>query len=118
MKSRYSLLNRDKEDYQEIDFNELSNYALTHYVGNTQGPLITDEIIQLLINEAQQEGITMRQFHDDDVEDGGGGEEENMHSSQQQQQHTASLSFAPAIDRPSSTTSTASHIDIYNRNLS
>ncbi|CAF0841463.1 unnamed protein product [Adineta steineri] len=118
MKSRYSLLNRDREDYQEIDFNELSNYALTHYVGNTQGPLITDEIIQLLINEAQQEGITMRQFHDDDVEDGGGGEE-NMHSSQQQQQqHTASLSFAPAIDRPSSTTSTASHIDIYNRNLS
>jgi len=102
MKQRYSFLNRDKQDSQEIDFNDLSNYTLTHYVNNNQGPLITDEIIQLLIHEAQQEGITMRQFQEENEE-----EEEDMNS----------LSLAPAIDRPLSSTSTSSHIDLYNRNL-
>jgi hypothetical protein len=101
MKLRYSFLNRDKQ--ADIDFNDLSNYTLTHYVGNNQGPLITNEIIQLLIDEAQQEGITMRQFHDEN--------EQDLDSFQQQQ--AESLSFAPAIDRPSSSTSTASHIDLY-----
>jgi hypothetical protein len=100
MKQRYSFLNRDKEDQQEIDFNDLSNYTLTHYVDNNQGPLITDEIIQLLISEAQQEGITMRQFQDEN--------EEDIDSFQQQQQ-VELLSLAPAIDRPLSSTSTASH---------
>jgi hypothetical protein len=107
MKQRYSFLNRDKQDNQEIDFNDLSNYTLTHYVDNNQGPLITDDIIQLLINEAQQEGITMRKFQDEN--------EENIDSFQQQQ--VEPLSLAPAIDRPSSSTSTSSHVDLYNRNL-
>jgi hypothetical protein len=105
MKQRFSLLNRDKQDHQEIDFNDLSNYTLTHYVENNQGPLITDDIIQLLIHEAQQEGITMRQFQDEN--------EEDIDSFQQQ---TESLSLAPAIDRPLSSTSTSSHVDLYNRN--
>jgi hypothetical protein len=100
MKQRFSFLNRDKQDHQEIDFNGLSDYTLTHYVENNQGPLITDEIIQLLINEAQHEGITMRQFDDDDDEDND--------SFQQQAQ---ALSLAPAIDRPLSSTSTSSYID-------
>jgi len=99
MKQRYSFLNRDKQDYQQIDFNDLSNYTLTHYVDNNQGPLITDDIIQLLINEAQQEGITMRKFQDED--------QENIDSFQQP------LSLAPNIDRPVSSTSTSSHVDLY-----
>ncbi|CAF3486070.1 unnamed protein product [Rotaria sordida] len=104
MKQRFSFLNHDQ---QEIDFNDLSNYALTHYVENNQGPLITDEMIQLLINEAQQEGITMRKL-DDEYED-------DFDSLQQQQ--VDSLVLAPAIDRPLSSTSTASHVDLYNRNI-
>jgi hypothetical protein len=100
MKQRYSFLNRDKHDSQEIDFNDLSNYTLTHYADNHQGPLITDEIIQLLLQEAQQEGINMRQLHDED-------ENEDVDP----------LSLAPAIDRPLSSTSTSSHIDLYNRSL-
>jgi hypothetical protein len=59
----------------------------------------------LLIHEAQQEGITMRQFQDEN--------EEDIDSFQQQ---TESLSLAPAIDRPLSSTSTSSHVDLYNRN--
>lgn len=94
-----------KQDSQEIDFNDLSNYTLTHYVDNKQGPLITDEIIQLLINEAQQEGITMRQFEEENYED---------IDLFQQQQQVESLSLAPAIDRPLSSTSTSSHVDLYN----
>ncbi len=109
MKQRFSLLNRDKQDHQEIDFNELSNYTLAHYVDNHQGPFITDEIIQLLINEAQQEGITMRQFQDEN--------EEDMDLFQQQQQQVEPLSLAPVVDRPLSSTSTSSHVDLYNRNL-
>jgi hypothetical protein len=101
MKQRFSFLNRDKQDHQEIDFNDLSNYTLTHYVDNNQGPLITDEIIQLLIDEAQQEGITMRKFLDDDSFE---------------HQQIESLSLAPAIDRPLSSTSTSSHVDLYNHN--
>jgi hypothetical protein len=100
MKQRYSFLNRNKQDSQEIDFNDLSNYTLTHYVDNHQGPLITDEIIQLLLHEAQQEGITMRQVNDEN-------EDEDIEP----------LSLAPAIDRPLSSTSTSSHIDLYNRSL-
>ena len=107
MKQHFSFLNRDKPDYQGIDFNDLSDYTLTHYAENNRGPLITDEIIQLLINEAQQEGITMCKFIDED--------EEDIDSLRQQQ--ADSLSLAPAIDRPPSSTSTSSHIDLYNRNL-
>ena len=99
MKQHFSFLNRDKEDQQEIDFNDLSNYTLTHYVDHNQGPLITDEIIQLLINEAQQEGITMRKFQDENDED----------IDLYQQQQIKPLSLAPAIDRPVSSTSTSSH---------
>lgn len=106
MKQRFSFLNRDKENNQEIDFNDLSNYTLAHYVDNKQGPLITDEIVQLLITEAQQEGITMRKFDDEDDED--------FDSFQQ----IEPLSLAPAIDRPLSSTSTSSYVDTYNRNLS
>lgn len=94
MKQRFSFLNRDT---QEIDFNDLSNYALTHYVDNDRGPLITDEIIQLLLNEAQQEGITMRQYQE-----------------QEDDLIEQPLSLAPAFDRPLSSTSTASHVDTYN----
>ena len=101
MKQRFSFLQRDQQDTQEIDFNDLSNYALTHYVDNHQGPLITDEIIQLLLNEAQQEGITMRQYQEED---------DDLF----EQQHIEPLSLAPAFDRPLSSTSTASHVDTYN----
>ncbi|CAF2334310.1 unnamed protein product [Rotaria sp. Silwood2] len=107
MKQRFSFLNHDKQDQKEIDFNDLSDYALTHYVENNQGPLITDEIIQLLIYEAQQEGITMRQLHDENEDD----------IDSLQKQEVDALVLAPAIDRPLSSTSTASHIDLYNRNL-
>ena len=105
MKQRFSFLNRDKQDCQEIDFNDLSNYTLTHYVDNNQGPLITDEIIQLLLTEAQQEGITMRQFP-----------ENNEADIDLFEQQVESVSLAPAIDRPISSTSTSSHVDLYNRN--
>lgn len=107
MKQRYSFLNRDQQDNQEIDFNDLSNYTLTHYVDNQQGPLITDEIVQLLINEAQQEGIIMRKFQDDNEN------EDDMDLFQQQIQP---LSIGPAIDRPLSSTSTSSHFETYNQN--
>ncbi|CAF1256754.1 unnamed protein product [Adineta ricciae] len=106
MKTQYSLLNRENSDQQAIDFDGLSNYALTHYVENTRGPMITDEIIQLLLNEAQQEGIIMRQFPDD---------EDNLESLSQQ--HAQALLFTPAIDRPSSSTSIASHTELSARNL-
>lgn len=107
LKQRFSLLNQDKQDNQPLDFNDLSNYALTHYEEHNQGPLITDDIIQLLINEAQQEGITMRTFPDD--------EQDDIDSFQQQQADV--LLLAPALDRPLSSTSTASNIDLYNRNI-
>lgn len=106
MKQRFSFLNHNKQDNEEIDFHDLSNYALTHYVENTQGPVITEEIIQLLLNEAKQEGITMRNFDD---------ENEDVDSLQQRQADP--LSLAPAIDRPISSTSTSSHIDLYNHDL-
>ncbi|UJR33916.1 hypothetical protein I4U23_021335 [Adineta vaga] len=109
MKTRYSLLNQDKQDQQAIDFNDLTNYTLTHYVENPRGPMITDEIIQLLINEAQQEGIIMRQLHDND-------DELDLDSSSQQQ-HAQALLFTPAIDRPSSSTSTASQLQLFTRDL-
>ena len=98
MKQRFSFLNRDKQDLQEIDFNDLSNYTLTHYTDNHQGPMITDEIIQLLINEAQQEGIALRQYHEED---------DDLF----EEQRIEPLSLAPAFDRPLSSTSTASHVD-------
>ena len=101
MKQRFSFLNPDKQDLQGIDFNDLSNYTLTHYVDNHQGPMITDEIIQLLINEAQQEGITLRQYHEED---------DDLF----EEQSAEPLSLAPAFDRPLSSTSTASHVDTYN----
>lgn len=69
--------------------------------------MITDDIIQLLINEAQQEGITMRTFPDD--------EQDDIDSFQHQQ--ADALLLAPALDRPLSSTSTASNIDLYNRNI-
>lgn len=97
MKQRFSFLNREQQNTQEIDFNDLSNYALTHYVDNHQGPLITDEIIQLLLSEAQQEGITMRQYQEED--------------DRFEQEYIEPLSLAPAFDRPLSSTSTA---DTYN----
>ena len=103
MKQRYSFLHRHQDDSQEIDFNHLSDYALTHYVENNQGPMITDEIIQLLLTEARQEGIALREFPDDETED--------LDSAQQHQ----ALSMAPALDRPLSSASTASQLDIENR---
>ncbi|CAF1238537.1 unnamed protein product [Rotaria magnacalcarata] len=110
IKQRYSFLNQDKQESQEIDFNGLSDYALTYYVENNQGPLITDDIIQLLIHEAQQEGITMRKLDCEEEEE----KEGDIDSLQLQQ--TDSLVLAPAIDRPISSTSTSSHVDLYNRN--
>jgi hypothetical protein len=105
LKTRYSLLHSDQQDRQAIDFNDLSNYTLTHYVDNHQGPQITDDVIQLLIREAQQEGIVMRQVHDEDELDA------------MPAQSAESLLFTPAIDRPPSSSSTASHIGLSSRNL-
>ena len=105
MKQRYSLLNRDQPEQLEIDFNQLSDFTLTHYVENNQGPAMTDEIIQLLINEARQEGIIVRQFDNDD-------DDNHAESIASARQPADPLSFAPAIDRPFSSTSDSSHIDV------
>lgn len=105
MKQHFSLLNHDNQTENEIDFNDLSNYALTHYVDHNQGPKITDDIIQLLIHEAQQEGITMRKFEKNDDDD-------DDDTSEQKQIDVVSLE--PAIDRPISSTSTISHRDLPN----
>ena len=105
MKQRFSLLNRDQSEQLEIDFNQLSDFTLTHYVENNQGPLMTDEIIQLLINEARQEGIAVRQFDNDD-------DDNHAESIDSAQRPADPLSFAPAIDRPFSSTSDSSHIDV------
>lgn len=102
MKQHYSFLNRNDSNQVEIDFNHLSNYALTHYAENHQGPLITDDIIQLLISEAEQEGITMRKFAPDD--------DEEFHSIEHHQT-ALPLSIAPAHDRPMSTTSISSLLE-------
>jgi len=103
MKQQFSLLNHDNQTENEIDFNELSNYALTHYVDHNQGPMITNDIIQLLINEAQQEGITMRTFQDND-DDADDDDDELF-----EQKQIEAVSLEPAFDRPISSTSTISH---------
>ena len=92
MKQRFSFLHGN-----EIDFNQLSDFTVANYVENPQGPLISDDIIQMLINEAQDEGIVMRQFPPDETDD-----------QYDSAAPAASLSFAPAIDRPMSTSSITS----------
>jgi hypothetical protein len=107
MKQRFSLLNRDQHDVQPIDFNHLSDYTVTHYVDDNRQTVITDDIIRMLIDEAEQEGIAMRAYPDNDLDD--------LDSRQQQQQqtdqHAQPLSIAPAFDRPLSSISSISHAD-------
>ena len=97
MKQRFSFLHPNQSAGNELDFNHLSDFTVANYVGNPQGPMITDEIIQMLLSEAEDEGIVRRRIAADEFE--------SIEYPDASASAAAALSFAPAIDRPMSTAS-------------